>query len=162
MAKTFNLADLFEMVVDSVPADRTALVCGDAKVTYQQLEQRANQLAHFMQSKGVKAGEHVGLYMYNCNEYLEAMWACFKIRAVPINVNYRYVKDELLYLFDNADMVAVVHGREFVPAIAEVREAATKVHTYISVEDHSDENLDLIGATDYEAALSGQSSSLLH
>ena len=157
MAKTFNLADLFEMVVDSVPADRTALVCGDAKVTYQQLEQRANQLAHFMQSKGVKAGEHVGLYMYNCNEYLEAMWACFKIRAVPINVNYRYVKDELLYLYDNADMVAVVHGREFVPAIAEVREAATKVHTYISVEDHSDENLDLIGATDYEAALSGQS-----
>lgn len=156
MGKTFNLADLFEMVVDSVPADRTALVCGDHKVTYAQLEARANQLAHYMQSRNIKPGDHVGLYMYNCNEYLEAMWACFKIRAVPINVNYRYVKDELLYLFDNANMVAVVHGREFVPAIADVREAATRVHTYISVDDHSTEDLSPIEAIDYEAALSGQ------
>ena len=75
MTKTFNLADLFEMVVDNVPADREALICGTEKVTFQQLENRANQLAHYFQSRGVKAGEHIGLYMYNCNEYLEAMWA---------------------------------------------------------------------------------------
>ena len=156
MTKTFNLADLFEMVVDNVPADREALICGDEKVTFQQLEDRANQLAHYFQSRGVKAGEHIGLYMYNCNEYLEAMGACFKIRAVPVNVNYRYVKDELLYLFDNADMVAVVHGREFVPAIAEVREAAPKVHTYVAIDDDSQTNLDEIGSVAYGDAINGQ------
>ncbi len=157
MSKTFNLADLFEMVVDNVPADREALICGDARVTYLQLEARANQMGHYLLSRGVKAGDHVGLYMYNCNEYLEAMWACFKIRAVPINVNYRYVKDELLYLFDNAEMVAVVHGREFAPAIAEVREAATAVHTYIAVNDQSNEDLSPIGAVEYEKVLAANS-----
>ena len=80
--------------------------------------------------KVFKAGDHIGLYMYNCGEYLEAMLACFKIRAVPINVNYRYVKDELLYIFDNADMVACIHHREFAPHIAEVRDAAKKLKTF--------------------------------
>ena len=157
MSKTFNLADLFEMVVDSVPADRQALICGDNKVTYPQLEARSNQLAHYLAERGVKAGDHVGLYMYNCNEYLEAMWACFKIRAVPINVNYRYVKDELLYIFDNADMVAVVHGREFVPTIDEIKAAAKDVHTYIAVDDHTNEDLSIIGAVEYETVMASQS-----
>lgn len=157
MSKAFNLADLFEMVVDTVPADREALICGDHRVTYQELEARANQLGHYLQSQGVTAGDHVGLYMYNCNEYLEAMWACFKIRAVPINVNYRYVKDELLYLFENANMVAVVHGREFVPAISDVREAASKVTTYVAINDHSNEDLSKIGAVEYEAVLAANS-----
>jgi len=157
MSKTYNLADLFEMVVDTVPADREALICGESRVTFQQLESRANQLAHYLQSRGVVAGDHVGLYMYNCNEYLEAVWACFKIRAVPVNVNFRYVKDELLYLFDNADMVAVVHGREFIPAIDEVRAAAPRVHSYLSVDDHSDEDLAKIGAVEYEVALADHS-----
>ncbi len=153
MTKTFNLADLFESVVDTVPADREALICGEQRLSYSELESRANQLAHFFQSRGVNAGDHIGLYMYNCNEYLEAMWACFKIRAVPINVNYRYVKDELLYVFDNANMVAVVHGREFVPAIADIQASATGVHTYIAVDDRSDESLAPIDAIDYEAAV---------
>ena len=114
MKKAFNLADMFEMVADKVP-DRDALVCGDQRASFAQLDQRANQLAHYLDSRGVGPGDHVGLYMYNCNEYLEGMMACFKLRAVPVNVNYRYVQDELLYIFDNADMVACVHHREFTP-----------------------------------------------
>ncbi|MGI9295104.1 MAG: AMP-binding protein, partial [Pseudomonadales bacterium] len=150
---TFNFADLFEMVVDNVPADREALICGDARLSYVQLEKRANQLGHFLLAQGVQAGDHVGLYMHNCNEYLEAMWACFKIRAVPVNVNYRYVQDELLYLFDNANMVAVVHGREFIPAIDEIQQAASKIKTYLSVDDGSEADLATIGAFDYDVAL---------
>ncbi len=112
MAKHFNIADMYEMVADKVPG-RDALVCGERRATYAALEQRANQLAHYLADCGVGAGDHVGLYLYNCNEYLEAMLACFKLRAVPINVNYRYVEDELLYIFTNADMVACIHNQEF-------------------------------------------------
>lgn len=154
---TFNLADLFEMVVDNIPQDREALVCGDTRCTFKQVEQRANQLAHYFKAQGVKAGDHVGLYMYNCNEYLEAMWACFKIRAVPVNINYRYVNEELLYILDNADLVAVVHGREFVPALASLVESAPKLKVFVSVEDGSDADNSLISAVEYETALQGRS-----
>jgi 3-oxocholest-4-en-26-oate---CoA ligase len=156
MSKHFNLADLFEMVADTVP-QREALVCGERRDTYQELERRANQLAHYLAKQGVKAGDHVGLYMYNCNEYLEAMLACFKIRAVPINVNYRYVKDELLYIFDNADMVACVHHREFTPHIAEIRKSAPDLKTFIAVDDDSGADISTIGAVFYEEAMAGQS-----
>jgi acyl-CoA synthetase (AMP-forming)/AMP-acid ligase II len=156
MMKHFNLADLFEMVADKVP-ERDALVCGDSRASFAQLESRANQLAHYLAGQGVGPGQHVGLYMYNCNEYLEGMMACFKLRAVPINVNYRYVREELLYIFDNADMVACIHNREFAPHIAEVRESAPDLKTFISVEDGSDGDLAAIGALEYGAALEGQS-----
>jgi acyl-CoA synthetase (AMP-forming)/AMP-acid ligase II len=156
MSKSFNLADLFEMVADKVP-ERDALVCGDARATFSQLDERANQMAHYLAGRGVGPGDHVGLYMYNCNEYLEGMLACFKLRAVPINVNYRYVDEELLYIFDNADMVACIHNREFVPHIAAVRESAPDLKTFISVEDGSDSLLADIDSIDYEAAIQDQS-----
>jgi len=156
MSKSFNLADLFEMVADKVP-ERDALVCGDARATFAQLDARANQMAHYLADRGVGPGDHVGLYMYNCNEYLEGMLACFKLRAVPINVNYRYVDEELLYIFDNADMVACIHNREFVPHIAAVRESAPDLKTFISVEDVSDADLAAIDSTQYEVAIQDQS-----
>ncbi|WP_373088794.1 acyl-CoA synthetase [Zhongshania sp.] len=156
MGMHFNLADLFEAVADKVP-EREALVCGDRRSSFAALDAGANQMAHYLAAQGVKAGDHVGLYMYNCSEYLEAMLACFKIRAVPINVNYRYVKDELLYIFDNADMVACIHHREFIPAIAEVRDAAKKLKIFVSVADETNEDLSLIGAVDYHKATESQS-----
>jgi acyl-CoA synthetase (AMP-forming)/AMP-acid ligase II len=156
MAKHFNLADLFEMVADKVP-ERDALVCGEHRASFAQLDSRANRLAHYLSSRGVGAGDHVGLYMYNCNEYLEGMMACFKLRAVPINVNYRYVNEELLYIFDNANMVACIHNREFLPHIAQVCASAPDLKTFVSVEDGSCEPLDQIEAVDYEAALANQS-----
>ena len=106
-----SILPICEMVADKVPA-RDALVCGERRATYAALEQRANQLAHYRRVRS-GAGDHVGLYLYNCNEYLEAMLACFKLRAVPINVNYRYVEEELLYIFTNADLVACIHHQEF-------------------------------------------------
>src|SRR5690606_2244866 len=73
------------------------------------------------------------------------------------NVNYRYVKDELLYIFSNANMVASIHGREFIPAIQEIQHAAPKMHLFISVEDGSTEDFKDIGAVAYERARNGQS-----
>ena len=156
MKKHFNLADLFEMVADHVPG-RDALVCGVRRATYGELEERANRLAHFLASKGIGAGDHVGLYMYNCNEYIEGMLACFKIRAVPINVNYRYVDDELSYIFDNANLVACIHHREFIPHIDLISEKTGDLNVFIAVDDASGEALDHINAIAYEAALEGRS-----
>lgn len=155
MTKSFNIADMFEMVADAAP-DREALVCGDYRATYKEFDDRATQLAHYMKSQGIKAGDHVGLFMYNCGEYLEGMMACFKIRAVPINVNYRYVGEELTYIFTNADMVACIHGREFVPTIDEIRKEVPAMKTFIAVDDDSDCDLAILGAVEYEAALKGQ------
>ncbi len=156
MSKSFNIADMFEMVADKVP-EREALVCGDYRATFKEFDERSTQLAHYMSSKGIKAGDHVGLFMYNCGEYLEGMMACFKIRAVPINVNYRYVGDELAYIFINANMVACVHGREFIPTIDNIRKDVPDMQTFISVEDGSDCDLATLGSIDYNDALKGQS-----
>src|SRR6516225_4968057 len=107
----FNLADLWEAVADAQPR-REALVCGDRRLTYADLEVRANRLAHELAEHGIGPGDHVAVHLYNGTEYLEAMLAAFKLRAVPVNVNYRYVEDELAYLLDDADAKAVVFHRE--------------------------------------------------
>ncbi|MEP1595579.1 MAG: acyl-CoA synthetase, partial [Halieaceae bacterium] len=156
MAKHFNIADMFEMVADKVPS-RDALVCGEQRASFADLEARSNRMAHYLSERGVKAGDHVGLYLYNCNEYLEGMMACFKIRAVPINVNYRYVREELLYIFDNADMVACIHNREFTPHIAEICASAPDLHTYIYVDDESDADISVINTAEFESAMRGHS-----
>ena len=106
---TFNLADLFETVVDSVP-DRTALtVHGRSRLTYRELDERANQLAHHLLALDVGRGQHVGLMIADAGAYLEAMLGCFKAGAVPVNINHRYVAAELLHLVDDADIVALLH-----------------------------------------------------
>jgi acyl-CoA synthetase (AMP-forming)/AMP-acid ligase II len=115
----FNLADLWEAVADEVP-DRVALRCAGAERTYAQLEERSNRLAHWLLERGVRPHQHVGLYLQNCIEYVEAMLAAYKIRAVPINVNFRYVAEELRYLFNDADLVGVVTAPEYAERLAEV------------------------------------------
>ncbi len=107
----FNLADLFERVADAVP-ERTAAVCGGARSTYAELDERSTRFAHVLATEGVTTGAHVALYMRNSIQHLEAMFACYKLRAVPINVNYRYVDDELEYLLADADAVALVHDSD--------------------------------------------------
>jgi acyl-CoA synthetase (AMP-forming)/AMP-acid ligase II len=72
------------------------------------MEARANRLAHHLAAQGVRPGDHVGIYAYNSVEWVESLWAVFKLRAVWININYRYVEDELRYLFDNADLVGLI------------------------------------------------------
>src|SRR6185437_8993487 len=115
----FNLADLFEAVADAAP-DRTAIVAGDRRLTYRDLDERANRVANYLRDVGVLPGQHVGIYAFNRAEWVESMLGCFKARAVPINVNYRYVVEELRYLFDNADLVALIFEAEFASRIAPV------------------------------------------
>ncbi len=103
----FNLADLFECVADHV-SDRVALTCGDRHLRYDTLDDRANRLAHGLAGLGVEAGDHVACYLRTGVEYVETMLACFKLRAVPINVNDRYVTDEVADVCADADAVALV------------------------------------------------------
>jgi acyl-CoA synthetase (AMP-forming)/AMP-acid ligase II len=148
----FNLADLYESVADAVP-DREALVCGGRRLTFRQLDERATRLANYLAAQGVQKGAHIGLYLYNGTEYIEASLAAYKIGACAININYRYVEEELGYLFDNADLVALVHHREFAPRIAAVAAKMPKLRTFVSVEDGSDGDIEALGAADYETAL---------
>ena len=117
--RPFTFADVIEVIADEVP-DQLAVIAPERRLTYRELDERATRLAHALAERGVGAGDHIGLFLYNGTEYIEGMLAAWKIRAVPVNVNYRYVADELVYLFDDADLVAVVHHAEFTPTIAEV------------------------------------------
>jgi acyl-CoA synthetase (AMP-forming)/AMP-acid ligase II len=129
----FNLADLFESVVDAIP-DRIALVCGDRRLTYAQLEERANRLAHHLLASGIARGDHVGIQLYNGTEYVETILATIKIRAVPININYRYVAGELNYLYRDADIAALVYQGELGERVVEaVKDVPTLKHV-IAVE----------------------------
>lgn len=148
----FNLADMFESVADALP-DREAIVCGDRRLTYAQLDERATRLANSLLARGIGEGDHIGLYLYNGTEYLEGTLAAFKIRAIPININYRYVEDELRYLFDNADLVGLIHHREFGPRIGAVAAELPAMRTFLAVDDGSDADCSAIGSADYEEAL---------
>ncbi|MGP3981798.1 acyl-CoA synthetase [Streptomyces sp. KR80] len=135
----FNLADLFESVVDVVP-DREALVYLDhpgtgaeRRLTYSGLDEAANRLAHHLADRGIAPGEHVGLHLYNGVEYLSTLLACLKIRAVPVNVNYRYVADELVYLYRDADLAALVFDAEFTDRVASALPQAPKLRHLIRV-----------------------------
>ncbi|MEV4231230.1 acyl-CoA synthetase [Streptomyces bobili] len=115
----YNLADLFESVVDVVP-DREALVYVDhpgtgaeRRLTYAELDAAANRIGHHLLDSGVRPGEHLGLHLYNGVEYLQTVLGCLKARIVPVNVNYRYVEEELVYLYRDADLVALVFDVEF-------------------------------------------------
>jgi 3-oxocholest-4-en-26-oate---CoA ligase len=105
--RQFNLADLFEVVVDAVP-DRLALVAGDQRRTYRQLDQRANRLAHHLAAQGVGPGHWVAIVSWNRVEWVESMLALDKLRAVPVNVNYRYVAAELRHVLDDAGVVTAI------------------------------------------------------
>jgi acyl-CoA synthetase (AMP-forming)/AMP-acid ligase II len=152
----FNLADLWERVVDTVP-DTEALVCGELRLTYAAADARINQLAHHLSAAGIGPGDHVALYLYNSVEYLETMLAAFKIRAVPVNVNYRYVEDELRYLLADADARAIVYHREFAPKLAAMRDDLPLLCTFVEVDDDSPVLTPLRDAQRYDAALAGAS-----
>jgi acyl-CoA synthetase (AMP-forming)/AMP-acid ligase II len=151
-----NLADLFEAAVDAYP-EREYLVANGVRRTYAEMEARANQLAHHLSAQGIGPGDHVGIYSYNSVEWVETAWAVFKLRAVWININYRYVKEELRYLLTNADLKAMVHQREFSPLVAALLPDLPDLRHVIVVEDGSDAPDPSPDAVDYEKAISGQS-----
>lgn len=120
----YNLADLFESVVDVVP-DREALLYVDhpgtgaeRRRTYAELDAAANRIAHHLIGAGLRPGEHLGLHLYNGIEYLQTVLGALKARLVPVNVNYRYVEEELVYLYRDADLAALVFDGEFDERVA--------------------------------------------
>lgn len=129
-----NIADLFEHAVDAAP-EKPALKVGDRTVTYAELERDANRLAHYLQAQGVQPGDHVAVYAKNSVEHVVAVLAVVKIRAVNINVNYRYVEGELNYLFDNADVVALIHERSYAPLVAACAPKHEKLKTFVVIPD---------------------------
>jgi acyl-CoA synthetase (AMP-forming)/AMP-acid ligase II len=152
----YNLADLFEHAADNF-GEREYVVCSGKRRTYAEMEERANRLAHHLAAHGVGPGDHVGIYAYNSVEWVETLWAVFKLRAVWVNINYRYVEEELRYLFDNADMVALVHQREFAPRVAAVRDELPLLRHTVVVDDASDVNVDAINSVPYEEAMASGS-----
>ncbi|HUI02752.1 MAG TPA: acyl-CoA synthetase, partial [Acidimicrobiales bacterium] len=148
----FNLADLFEAAVDAFPG-REYLAAGGRRLTYAEMDQRANRLAHHLRAAGIGPGDHVGIYALNSAEWVETAWAVFKLRAVWININYRYVEDELRYLFSNADLVALVHQRQFSPRVAALLPELPDLRHVIVIDDDSEEPDPRHDAVDYEDAM---------
>jgi acyl-CoA synthetase (AMP-forming)/AMP-acid ligase II len=152
----FNLADLFEAAVDAFP-DREYLVADGRRLTYAQMDERANRLAHHLSAAGVGPGDHVGIYALNSVEWVETAWAVFKLRAVWININYRYVEDELRYLFSNADLVALIHQRQFSPRVATLLPDLPKLRHVIVIDDDSGEPDPRHDAVEFEQAVAAGS-----
>jgi acyl-CoA synthetase (AMP-forming)/AMP-acid ligase II len=152
---TFNLADLFEAAVDSF-GEREYLVAAGERRTFAEMDARANRLAHYLSDQGVGPGDHVGIYSLNSVEWVETAWAVFKLRAVWININYRYVKDELRYLFTNADLVALVHQAGFGPQVTELLPELSDLRLVITVDDGSGQPRPE-GAVAYEDAMAAGS-----
>jgi acyl-CoA synthetase (AMP-forming)/AMP-acid ligase II len=148
---SYNLAELFERVADAVP-ERVAIVTPAGRWSYAQLEARANRLAHALRDLGVASGDHVGLQLHNGVEYLEAMLAGYKLGAVPVNVNYRYVESELAQLYDNADLRALVYHRAFAPRIATALLQTPIPGPLLMVDDDSGNDA-VEGSIDYEQTL---------
>src|SRR5262249_16042770 len=152
----YNLADLWEQVVATAP-EREALVCGERRLTYAEADERANRLAHHLADRGVGPGDHVALYLYNGTEYLEGMLAAFKLRAVPVNVNYRYVQEELRYLLPAAHPQAIAFPREFAPNLEAVRDALLRLESFVAAEDGPEADRDPLTAVEYDEPLAAAS-----
>jgi 3-oxocholest-4-en-26-oate---CoA ligase len=150
-----NIADLFEHAVDAVP-ERLAIACGEAAVTYSGLEALSNQVAHYLAAGGVTAGDHVGVYGRNSIELVATFLACYKLRAIAVNVNYRYVEDELRYLFTEAELKGLVYDRQFGERVAAVLPEYPQLTAVLAIEDGSGIALPA-GAEDFATAVAGQS-----
>ena len=155
-----NIADLFEHAVDAAP-DNPAVKVGDRVVTYADLERDSNRLAHYLQAQGVKPGDHVAIYAKNSIEHVVAVLAIVKVRAVNINVNYRYVEGELNYLFDNADVVALIHERSYAPLVAACAPNHARLTTFVAIPDvldpANDADISSFGGVLLEDAVADQS-----
>ena len=147
----FQLADLYECLCDADP-DAAVLIAGDRIVSRAQLDERANRLAHHLLAKGVKRGDHVGVYAFNRIEWVEALLACWKIGAATININFRYVPSELRYLWENSDMVALIYERQFSSHVSELAPDFPDLRGYLVLEDGSEGEEESLGSP-YEAAL---------
>lgn len=165
---SLTLAEINEALADAIP-EREAIVSRDVRLTWQDLRLRTRRLAHLLREAGLGARrerdglerwesgqDHVALYLYNGHEYLESMIGAFKARTVPFNVNYRYVADELAYLFRDSAARAIIFHAGFAPMVARVLEEIDPPALLLQVDDGSGTPL-VPGARDYEEALAAAS-----
>ncbi|HET8931254.1 MAG TPA: acyl-CoA synthetase [Acidimicrobiales bacterium] len=145
----WNFADVWELVVAQIP-DAPAQIHGDRRITWSEFDRRADGVARYLLDAGVVEQDKVAQYLYNCPEYLESVYAAFKAGLVPINTNYRYTDSELVYLWDNADTVAVVFHAVFTETIERIRDQLPRIVTWLWVDDGSGACPDW--ATPYEDA----------
>ncbi|MGS2811328.1 acyl-CoA synthetase [Nocardia sp. MW-W600-9] len=145
-----NFADLFEHSADAMP-DRIALIQGDRRLTYRELDIRANRLADQLTTTGVRRGTHIGFQMHNSIETMETLIACFKLGAVPININYRYGPAELAYVYDNADLDVLVYHASYADAVGAALTRTPTVRQSICVDDDRFPGAPGAGTLAYEA-----------
>jgi acyl-CoA synthetase (AMP-forming)/AMP-acid ligase II len=144
-----SYATLWEAISDKI-GDEDAIVTGTDRRTWTEYENRASRLAKAFGEAGLGPDSKIGMYLWNSNEYLESQFAAMKIRGVPININYRYLDDELLYLLDNSDAEALVFHTSLSDRVARVQERATGVRLWIEVDDGGES---LPGALAYEKVI---------
>jgi len=148
-----NLASMWEAVADRLP-EKTAQVHGDQHIRFRDFESRAARLAGCFTAHGVGAGSKVAMYLFNCNEYLETCFAAMKLCAVPVNVNYRYLADELHYLVDNSEAEVLIYHGALAERVEAVRDRLPNVKLFIQVETADEDRVPVLeGATGYEAAI---------
>lgn len=145
-----HFATVWEHVAAAYP-QRTAAICDGKAITWQQYENRAARIAALLQAHGLGAGAKAGLYLHNSNEYQEAQFAIFKLGGCPINVNYRYKADELVYLLDNSDAEAVFYQACYAMRIWEIKDRLSKVKLFVQVNDGTEALMDF--AVDYERSI---------
>ena len=127
-----HFASVWEAIADIVP-ERVALISGDKTTTWGQYDDRGARIARVLQAHDLGPDSKVGIYLHNSNEYVEAQYGVFKIRGCPVNVNYRYKADELVYLLDNADAEALIFQACYAMRIWEIRKQLPKVKLFIPV-----------------------------
>jgi fatty-acyl-CoA synthase len=148
----WTYADIWEAVAAAVP-DRPAQVHGPRVVTWRDFDRRANALARHLIDAGLSQQSKVAAYLYNAPEYLETYYAAFKAGLAPVNTNYRYVADELVYLFDNADAEAVVFHASFADTVEQIRPRLPGVKAWVAVAEPGHPVPAF--AADYEAVVAG-------
>ncbi len=146
-----DFASMWEEVVDVV-GDADAIRQGDRRVTYREFDDAAARFASALDAAGVDEGAKVALYLYNCPEYLVAQFGAFKHRCVPVNVNFRYLDDELVYLVENADAEALVFHSSLSACVARVRERLVGVRLFVEVDDGGEHLADVVTMADLLAA----------
>ena len=129
-----HFATVWESIADEI-GDATALVHGTDRRTWSEYDDRAARLATALVAAGLGSDSKLGMYLYNGNEYMETQFAGFKMRAVPVNVNYRYLDEELWYLLDNSDAEALVFHSSLGDRVARVIDRLPKLKLLVEVDD---------------------------
>ena len=136
-----DFASVWEMVSDLVP-ENDALICGEDIVTWKEYDDSASKIASALSEAGLGANSKAGLYLNNSNEYLIAQYAIFKVGGIPINVNYRYVEEELIYLLENSDAEAVFYHACYSSRIKEISGSLPNIKAWIEVSDGTGSKFD--------------------